>query len=44
MLLKASLLDGELPLPWRLRLFLWFLARNFARRVLDRRRAHGIAV
>lgn len=33
-LLQVSLLDRELPLPWRLRLFLWFLARSIARRVL----------
>ena len=26
-LLRATLLDRELPLPWRLRLYLWFVAR-----------------
>jgi ABC-type polysaccharide/polyol phosphate transport system ATPase subunit len=36
-LLKVSLLDRELPVSWRLRLFLWFLARNLARLVLGRR-------
>jgi hypothetical protein len=43
-LLKATLLDGELPPSWRLRLFFWFLARNFARFVRARRRAHGAGV
>jgi ABC-type polysaccharide/polyol phosphate transport system ATPase subunit/glycosyltransferase involved in cell wall biosynthesis len=37
-LLKVSLLDRELPLSWRLRLFLWFLARSLARLVLGRGR------
>ena len=35
-LLRVSLLDTELPVSWRLRLFLWFLARNLARLVLGR--------
>jgi ABC-type polysaccharide/polyol phosphate transport system ATPase subunit len=35
-LLKVSLLDRELPAAWRLRLFLWFLARNIARLILGR--------
>jgi ABC-type polysaccharide/polyol phosphate transport system ATPase subunit len=35
-LLKVSLLDRELPAAWRLRLFLWFLARKLARLVLGR--------
>jgi ABC-type polysaccharide/polyol phosphate transport system ATPase subunit len=35
-LLRVSLLDPELPASWRLRLFLWFLARNLARVVLSR--------
>lgn len=29
-LLRATLLDAELPLPWRLRLFAWFWARKIA--------------
>ena len=33
-LLRATLFDRELPVPWRLRLFLWFIARNLARFVL----------
>jgi hypothetical protein len=37
-LLGVSLLDHELPLAWRLRLFLWFLARTLARLVLGRGR------
>jgi hypothetical protein len=37
-LLKVSLLDSELPVSWRLRLFLWFVARNLARLVLGRGR------
>jgi hypothetical protein len=36
----VSLLDRELPASWRLRLFLWFVARSLARLVLDRRRTH----
>ena len=39
-LLQVSLLDRELPASWRLRLFLWFVARSLARLVLDRRRTH----
>jgi hypothetical protein len=38
-LLKVSLLDRELPFAWRLRLFLWFVARRLARLVLLRRPA-----
>jgi ABC-type polysaccharide/polyol phosphate transport system ATPase subunit len=37
-LLPVSLLDRELPVSWRLRLFLWFVARNLARLVLGRGR------
>jgi hypothetical protein len=33
-LLRFSLLDQELPATWRLRLFVWFLARSIARRFL----------
>ncbi len=39
-LLPVTLLDRELPISWRLRLFLWFIARKLAHRVLDRRRAN----
>ena len=35
-LLQVTLLDRELPVSWRLRLFLWFVARNLARLVLGR--------
>jgi ABC-type polysaccharide/polyol phosphate transport system ATPase subunit len=38
-LLKVSLLDRELPFSWRLRLFLWFVARRLARLLLLRRPA-----
>jgi ABC-type polysaccharide/polyol phosphate transport system ATPase subunit len=38
-LLQATLLDRELPKSWRLRLFLWFVARALARIVLERGRA-----
>jgi ABC-type polysaccharide/polyol phosphate transport system ATPase subunit len=37
-LLNVTLLDRGLPLSWRLRLYLWFLARNLARRVFGGRR------
>jgi ABC-type polysaccharide/polyol phosphate transport system ATPase subunit len=37
-LLRATLLDPELPAPWRLRLYFWFLARMAAARILPRRR------
>jgi len=37
-LLQVTLLDRELPVSWRLRLFLWFVARNLARLVLGRER------
>jgi hypothetical protein len=33
-ILRATLLDPELPLTWRLRLFFWFVARRAARRIL----------
>ena len=35
-LLRASLLDRELPLSWRLRLYLWFVARFAVASVLHR--------
>jgi ABC-type polysaccharide/polyol phosphate transport system ATPase subunit len=35
-LLRASLLDRELPLPWRLRLYVWFIARLAAAFLLRR--------
>jgi hypothetical protein len=37
-MLEVTLLDRELPMSWRLRLFLWFLARNVARLVVGRGR------
>lgn len=37
-LLQVTLLDPELPLAWRLRLFVWFLARGLARLVIGRGR------
>lgn len=40
-LLQISLLDPELPMPWRLRLLLWFIARRIARIVLGRGRGHA---
>jgi len=41
-LLAVTVLDRELPVAWRLRLFLWFLARNLARLVFGRgREARG---
>ena len=40
-MLEATLLDRELPMSWRLRLFLWFIARSLARYVLDRGPARG---
>jgi hypothetical protein len=40
-MLEATLLDRELPVSWRLRLFLWFIARSLARYVLDRGPARG---
>ncbi len=39
--LESTLFDRELPLPWRLRLFVWFVARYVARVVLERRQARG---
>jgi|SRR5882672_122417 len=39
-LLRASLLDDELPWPWRLRLYFWFLAR-FAAAFIFRRGPSG---
>ena len=38
-LLQVTLLDRELPMSWRLRLLLWFVARRIARIVLGRGRA-----
>lgn len=35
-LLEVSLLDRELPISWRLRLYCWFVARSLARRIFDR--------
>jgi len=35
-LLQVTLLDRELPVSWRLRLFVWFVARNLARLVFGR--------
>jgi len=35
-LVRASLLDNELPVPWRLRLYLWFIARFVAAFILHR--------
>jgi len=43
-LLQVSLLDRELPFSWRLRLFLWFIARALARLILDRRRTHVLGL
>ena len=37
-LLGATLLDRELPMSWRLRLFLWFIARGLASRVSEGRK------
>lgn len=34
-MLAVTLLDRELPISWRLRLFFWFLARSVARLVLS---------
>jgi hypothetical protein len=35
-LLQATLLDRELPLPWRIRLWFWFTARTLVRLLRDR--------
>jgi len=40
-MLEVTLLDRELPMSWRLRLFLWFSARSLARFILDRGHAAG---
>jgi len=40
---QVSLLDRELPLSWRLRLFIWFVARKLARVVLGRGRSPDAA-
>jgi ABC-type polysaccharide/polyol phosphate transport system ATPase subunit len=40
-MVAATLLDRELPASWRLRLFIWFIARFAARLLLDRGRAAG---
>jgi hypothetical protein len=37
-LARATLLDRELPWRWALRLYCWFLARSFVRRILEHKR------
>jgi hypothetical protein len=39
-LVRASLLDSELPVPWRLRLYFWFIARFVAAFILHRVAPH----
>lgn len=39
-LVRASLLDRELPVPWRLRLYFWFIARFVAALILHRAAPH----
>ncbi len=40
-LLRASLLDDELPWPWRLRLYFWFIARFVVAFILRRGPSRG---
>jgi hypothetical protein len=40
-LIRATLFDRELPWRWALRLFVWFLARIAARRLLERKAARA---
>lgn len=36
-LMRATILDRELPWKWALRLYCWFLARSVARRILEQK-------